>query len=167
MPHRCTVCDGEVTLGEERWANAWEKSRQVLACCSDGCAKEFHLDRHWLPSARPKAASEDESNRLYQVLRARLRDGDSPSVVTREMLQAGISPELIRGVLLDSQRAGAKSRKEAIELSILGVIRGIFTGTFAFFASRDKRSPITFEAAFADLEHCVRSDEGARSSSKN
>ncbi|MGZ3425913.1 MAG: hypothetical protein ACXVCV_04645 [Polyangia bacterium] len=148
----CCVCESEIATDQEHWANAWEKTRRRFACCSSACAEGFHPDAHWIPSSAPASASEPESDRLIGVLRTRLSDGDSPSVVTRELLLAGVKPDLIRGILFYAQSAGAKSRREAGERTALGVVSGIFTGLWSFGINRDKRDPKTFDAAFVDLE---------------
>jgi hypothetical protein len=83
----------------------------------------------------------------------RLKDGDSPSVVTRELLIAGIPPEVLRGVLMEASAAGSRSRRDAAELTALGVIKGLLTGSFTVFGSRDKRDPDRFAAAYADVEY--------------
>ena len=148
----CCVCDGEIAAGGEKFANAWERTRGRLACCSDTCASTFNPDLHWLPSYRPQAAAEPESVRLIAVLRMRLADGDSPQVLTRELLLAGVAPARIRGTLMESHAAGDRSRREALETSALGLLKGLFTGTFSVGINRDKRDPARFAAAYGDVD---------------
>jgi hypothetical protein len=155
----CCVCETEIALDTAEWPNAWERSRKRFACCNSDCATQFNADKHWGPSRAPTAASHDDTNRLISVLRTRLRDGDSPSVVTRELLQAGIASDLIRGILLGSQAAGDNSRRQARNRTIFGFVRSLFTGTWSISVSRDKRVPSTFEPAFDDLEHWQRAME--------
>ena len=155
----CCVCETEITLDAEQWPNAWERSRKRFACCNSDCTAQFHPDKHWVPSRVPAAASHDDTNRLISVLRTRLRDSDSPSVVTRELLQAGVASDLIRGILLGSQAAGDKSQRQARHRTIFGLVRSFFTGVWTISASRDKRVPETFESAFDDLEHWQRAME--------
>jgi hypothetical protein len=152
----CCVCEKEVPPGSEHWPNAWEKTRQRFACCSTKCINAFNPDLHWLPSKFPTTALENESDRLVGVLRTRLKDGDSPSVVTREMLLAGVEPNLIRGILLRSQSDGAKNRAAARETTVVGLVTGFLFGMWRFGINRDKRKPEMFEPAFADLDRWER-----------
>jgi hypothetical protein len=147
VPLLCCVCEEEVVAGAEHWPNAWERSRKRFACCGPACAGSFNPDQHWIPSLPPAPASPSDSDRLIGVLRTRLKNGDLPSVVTRELLVAGVSAELVRGTLLESQAAGARSHREESERALLGVFFGRFIS-----GKRDRREPKTFESAFDDVD---------------
>jgi hypothetical protein len=68
------------------------------------------------------------------------------------LLVAGVPPDLIRGILLGSQAAGARSQRQARELTALGALRGILTGLWLIGVNRDKRKPESFDTAFNDLD---------------
>jgi len=93
---RCVVC-GEA-IENARYANAWERSRKIYPCCSDRCVTAFDPDEHWIPAVFPDPADDAEAGRMLGVFRARIKQGDSPMVVVREMLLAGIVPNRLRGL---------------------------------------------------------------------
>ncbi len=106
----CVVCGGAV--GEPVFANAWEKTRKVSACCSAACAQTFDPDTHWLPSTRPAALEHLEEARLSRVAGERLRKGDRPDVVVRDLLLSGVSPSGVRK-LLTATELGSESTNAA------------------------------------------------------
>jgi len=91
------VCGGPI--GEAVFANAWEKSRKVSACCSASCASAFNPDEHWIPSHRPAELDAVEEARLVRLAGERLRKGDRATVVTRDLLLAGVRPAAVRKAL--------------------------------------------------------------------
>ncbi len=97
----CVVCRGPI--GEPHYANAWEKVRKLSPCCSEACAARFDPDEHWLPATAPALVTGTEEARLAKVARDRLTAGDSPSVVVREMLNAGMAVLALRKLVHDAK----------------------------------------------------------------
>jgi hypothetical protein len=149
---RCVVCSADVHPGQAHYANAWETTRKKSPCCSVRCSSRFNPDVHWIPDPLPEPASDADQLRLLKVVQHRLRDGDRPTVVLREMLLAGVNPPGLRKLLIEAQLAGSRSRKNAKELSGMGTVVGFLTGHFSVFGSRDKRDPGSLEDALVELE---------------
>src|SRR5690349_15940271 len=113
-PASCVVCGAALAdAAAARYANDWERVRKRYPCCGDACATAFDPDVHWLPAAAPAATDDAETERLGGVMRRRLADGDSPRVVTREMLLAGVAISAIRKQLNDAVAAAGVARKNA------------------------------------------------------
>jgi len=149
---KCVVCSADVPPGQAHYANAWETTRRRSPCCSVRCSSQFNPDVHWIPDPLPEPAGDAEQRRLLEVVRHRLRDGDRPTVVLREMLVAGVSPPGLRKLLIEAQMAGSRSKKDAKQVTIMGVVVGLLTGAFWLFISRDKRDPRLLEDALVELE---------------
>lgn len=115
----CVVCGTPVV--ERHFANAWEASRKIYACCSTACTAGFEPDTHWIPSTVPPAATPDDEARLLRVCRERVRSGDRPSIVIREMLVAGIGIPGLRKTLINAQLTVGATNKTVSRLNILGV----------------------------------------------
>lgn len=150
----CVVCGGAV--GEPVFANAWEKSRKVSACCSTACAQTFDPDVHWIPSTRPAPVDTMEEARLIRIHRERLRKGDQPDVVTRELLLAGVAPTAIRKLLTSTELGG-----ESTDVAKLVPIRqpSLFGSLFfraAKAAAPDDNLGVRLETAKADLDRWTK-----------
>jgi hypothetical protein len=143
---RCVVCHAPVDEGDALYKNSWEAARKRFACCSQACREAFDPDLHWIPSRIPDEPSETETAKLLRVVRDRLRSGDAPAVVVREMLVAGIPLPGLRKVVNEAMAIGLRAKEDASQFSLLG-------GLFGWIAiNRDKRRPSSFEAAFADID---------------
>lgn len=149
---RCVICQKAIPVGEDLYTNAWEKSRKRYPCCSQACCDSFDPDQHWLPVVKPEQADREEEVRLLDVTQRRLKDGDSPTVVIREMLLAGVATRALRKVLNEAQASSESNHRVARQLGVGGVIMGVLTGQWSFFKSTDKRRPRTLEAALSDLD---------------
>jgi hypothetical protein len=85
---KCVVCESEFE-GDALYANAWERVRKRFPCCSQACTTRFDPDVHWRPAIWPAPASDEEEGRLLGVVHLRVKKGERPDVIAREMLQAG------------------------------------------------------------------------------
>jgi len=144
----CVVC-GAPAL-EAQFANAWEKTRKIMACCSTACASRFDPDEHWMPSIVP-VADMSEQHRLLRVTVGRINSGDEPSIVVREMLVAGVSPLELRRILIEASRATQASEIGAIKRGVLRSVLGVFTGRWSVTENADRRDPALLRAADADI----------------
>ncbi len=147
---RCVVCDGDIS--EAQYANPYEKIRKLYPCCSAACAQTFDPDVHWMPAALPKPLDDADSVRMMRVLEERLAAGDSPIVVVRDILIAGIPPSRIRATLARASTESAASHAAAEKRTFLGVIGGLFTGRYSFAHSTDKRDPKLLDAAVKSVD---------------
>lgn len=109
MALRCVVCDGAVN-GEPVYADAWERSRKRSPCCTPACADRFDPDVHWIPATLPAPAAGDERVRLRTLARQRLAALDLPRPVVRELLLAGLAPDVLRPLVAESRAASAAAR---------------------------------------------------------
>ena len=146
---RCVVCGGAV--GNPCYANPWEKARELYACCSDACARRFDADTHWLPATKPAPASDTDEVRLLAGGNQRLKAGDRPALVVRDLLLAGIAIRAIRKLLFDAKAQATMRHRSARQQNILGIISGVLGGRWWFARSRDRRDPKLLDAAHADL----------------
>jgi hypothetical protein len=154
----CTVCESDIVSGEELFANDWERLRRRLPCCSVTCCAGFNPDEHWMPGEEPSAATPDDVRRLVGVARQRLRDGDRPTMVVRELFVAGVPPDVVRG-LLDGALVGvAQSQKQNREgwwMLLLGWWMLLLTGIGVFkigLFKREKRDENLVGQAYAAIE---------------
>ena len=142
----CVVCESDVGYGAELFANDWERSRRRFPCCSATCCAGFNEDEHWMPGEEPRAAAPEDERRLVGVARQRLRDGDRPIVVVRELLVAGVPPEVVRalldGALIGLTRSQKQNREGWWMLLLIGM--GVF--------KREKRDTTLVEQAYAAIE---------------
>lgn len=153
---RCAVCNEPIRDGDEQYPNAWESTRKQFPCCGTACCQAFDPDEHWIPAERPPAADPRDEQRLLDVARRRVRDGDSPRVVLREMLTAGVSLSGLRKVMTFAQLGAERSEQDVKELRVMGAIAGLLTGRWFFARSTDKREPAELEAAQLDLDEWER-----------
>ncbi len=144
----CVVCGAPVV--EAHYANAWEKTRKVMACHSADCASRFDPDVHWMPSVA-LVADAAEQRRLLQRAVARINGGDKPTVVVREMLVAGVSSLELRRILIEASRAAEASETAAIKHGVVHAILGLFTRHWSMTENRDPRDPALLRAADADI----------------
>jgi hypothetical protein len=144
----CVVCGAPIV--EAHYANAWEKTRKVMACHSAECASRFDPDVHWMPSVAP-VADAAEQRRMIERTIARINSGDKPSVVVREMLVAGVPPLELRRILIEASRAAEASESAAIKHGVARAILGIFTRKWTATENADKRDPALLRAADADI----------------
>jgi hypothetical protein len=160
----CVVCQGSLELSEAHYANAWERSRKKLPCCSAACATTFDPDLHWIPAVLPQPAAGDEAIDLRNRARQRLRAGDEARPVVRELLLAGMSPGTLRYCVAESSDATTDAKSAATRTSVLGFVKGVLLGGRTVVAeSRDQRSRKTYADATADLtqwEDVVRARGG-------
>jgi hypothetical protein len=144
----CVVCSGE--LVERHFANAWERSRKLYACCSPGCAQRFDPDRHWLPAEAPVRADASEQQRLLRIAQGRLRAGDRPSVVVRELLTAGVGMVGIEKLVRDAELEAQAAARTVKRLGVLGAISGLF-GRWRVTERRDRLDRELLRETSADL----------------
>jgi hypothetical protein len=149
----CVVCESNIAVGEERYGNAWERSRARFPCCSDACAAQFDPDVHWLPGEAPRAASPSDEQRLVAVARQRLIRGDRPSLVARDLLLGGVRPAGVRATLDGALLGGARSQKE----NRAGFWMLLLTGKGIFKA--DKREVNLVEQAYGELDQWDRREQ--------
>lgn len=146
----CVVCRGPI--GEPYYANAWEKVRKLSPCCSEACAAAFDPDVHWLPAAAPALVTGTEEARLAKVARDRLTTGDSPSVVVREMLNAGMAALAIRKLLRDASLYTVDIEKNVRRLNLIALIGGLFGGRVRRYQRAKGADPAQLRAAEADVD---------------
>jgi len=99
-----------------------------------------------MPSQAPTPLDEDETARLLERAKSRLRQGDSPAVMARELLLAGMEPWIIRNALHGAGMAAAANQRTARALSLMTSLGGLR------WLSRDKRDPRAIPNAQADIE---------------
>jgi hypothetical protein len=148
----CVVCGASVV--EPHYANAWEKVRKLYPCCSSACSARFDPDTHWLPAAAPAPAAGPEAARLLGVARDRVRAGDKPTIVVRDLLLAGVGLPGVRKLLLDAEIAAKSTDRVVTQLNIISVIRALFRGPMRMrmHERRDRQDPEALRAAVADLD---------------
>ncbi len=150
----CVVCGGPV--GEAVFANAWEKSRKVSACCSPDCASAFNPDEHWIPSRRPAEPDAVEEARLVRLAGERLRKGDRATIVTRDLLLAGVRPVAVRKAITTT-----KLGSESTDIATFTPTRQRgWVGALIFGAARlagpDEDAPTHVEDALGDLDRWTK-----------
>jgi hypothetical protein len=150
MTLACVVC-GAAIEGEGLYANTWERARQRYPCCSVGCCEAFNPDIHWLPAVSPEPAATDEQRRLLEVARARLEAGDNPSVITRELLLAGVAISALNKVLGHAGAASSSVQRDARLLTGFGLLTGLVSGMFRAPASRNRKL-VSLDEALEDIE---------------
>jgi hypothetical protein len=147
---QCVVCGGGVTAPV--YANAWEKARKVFACCGDACIQRFDADAHWIPSVRPAELDTMEEARMVRLAAQRVRAGDEPSIVVRDLLVCGVGPLGVRKVLLDAELDADATDKTVRKLNVLGWISGLLGGAVELTERRSKQDQTKLrEAASTDL----------------
>jgi hypothetical protein len=150
MTLACVVC-GAAIEGEGLYANTWERGRRRYPCCSAGCCEAFNPDIHWLPAAAPEPAADEEQRRLLEVARGRLEAGDNPSVITRELLLAGVATSALTKVLGHACAASSSAQRDARLLTGFGLLTGLVSGVFRAPTSRN-RKPVSLDEALEDIE---------------
>lgn len=147
-PRRCVVCLGPLR-GEAIYANAWERVRKKLPCCSHLCGERFDPDLHWIPAPLPALAGPDEQPRLRTLARTRLINGDEARPVVRELLCAGLNPTPLRALVAEAhgvaRAARAKARRGMAWLLLLRLVRSDANAA-------DARTDASFADAVADLD---------------
>jgi hypothetical protein len=146
----CVVCRG--TIGEPHYANAWEKVRKLSPCCSEACAASFDPDVHWLPATAPALVTGTEEARLAKVARDRLTAGDNPSVVVREMLNAGMAVLAVRKLVRDASLQTMEIEKDVKRLNLVALIGGLFGARGTRYQRVKGADPAKLHAAEADLD---------------
>ncbi|HEX8115037.1 MAG TPA: hypothetical protein VF516_45225 [Kofleriaceae bacterium] len=144
------VCGGPIA--EPHFANAWERVRKLYPCCSPPCAARFDPDIQWLPAERPPPATPDDEQRLVRTGAERLRAGDRPSLVVRDLLLAGIAPRAVRKLLTDAELSVAANDRWVDRLNVLGVISLLFGGRWRVAERNDRRDLEQLRTAATDLE---------------
>jgi hypothetical protein len=147
----CVVCGKPIAYGAERYANMWEASLKKHPCCSEACTGAYSQDEHWLPGSCPEPIEIDEEERLLEVARGRLHDGDSPRVVVRELLLAGVSAMALRKLINQASVAAKRDEATARHVDFIGGFLGLFRGNFSLFV-REGKEPDRFEPALEDLD---------------
>ena len=146
----CVVCGKPMAPGAERYANMWEASLKNHPCCSEACADAYSQDEHWLPGSYPEPIEIDEEERLLEVAGERLRSGDQPRVIVRELLLAGLSALALRKLVNQASVATKRDEATARHVGVIGGLVGLLTGDFSLFV-REEKEPDPFEAALEDL----------------
>ena len=119
---RCVVCGRSIATGQEQYPNDWERVRKRFPCCGADCSKSFNPDLHWIPAVWPTPVGQAEEQRLLNVVHARINYGDNPSVILREMLQAGVSPEGLRRAVGNQFVSTARRQKSTNRFAWLGLL---------------------------------------------
>jgi len=144
----CVVCGAPVV--EAQFANAWERTRKVMECCSTACAERFDPDVHWMPSV-PPVPDASERRVLLQRTVVRINGGDDPSVVVREMLVAGVPPLELSRILGEAARAAEVHDKVVIKRGVARAFFGALVGRWQVTENADRRDPDLLRAADADI----------------
>lgn len=143
------VCGKPVV--EAVYASAWERARKRLPCCSAACAGTFDPDVHWIPAALPEPATGDEAVRLRTMARQRLSAGDHASPVVRELLCAGLAPDVLRALVAESRSATAASQGRDRWRFVAALLHGRVRAM-----EGDGRAAGTYATADADLDRWER-----------
>lgn len=139
------------------YANAWEKARKVLACCSDACVQQFDPDTHWIPSMRPPPLDGMEEARMARLSGERLRAGDQPRMVVRDLLVAGVGPLAVRKALINSALSADATDKTVKTLNILGWLSGLLGGGVQVAERRSQQDQAKLrEAEATDLDTWIK-----------
>ena len=146
----CVVCGGPIAAPQ--FANAWERVRKLYPCCSPACAARFDPDVHWLPAEKPLPATPDDEHRLMRAAAERLRAGDRPSLVVRDLLVAGIAPPAVRKLLTGAELSVATKDRWVDRFNLLGAIGALFGGRWHVADRNDRRDPEQLRAAAIELE---------------
>lgn len=150
----CVVCN--LPLSETHFANSWEKARKLYPCCSAACAQSFDPDIHWLPSAHPECVDHHDEARLVGAARERLRAGDRPSIVVRDLLIAGVGPDGVRKVLRTAGASADADAKTARRLNVVAWVSLLLGGRAWWFVGSERMDPKLIRAAEADIERWTR-----------
>ena len=118
---RCVVCGKEVPDGGPTYANAWEASLKLHPCCSPTCSSAFNPDVHWIPAMRPAELSEPAAAEVMERGKRRIRQGDAPNLVARDLLLAGLAPWMVRRALLGAAAAAVSSKRRTGGLNLFGL----------------------------------------------
>lgn len=139
-------------MKEPVYANAWEKARKVLSCCSAACVQRFDPDAHWIPAANPPLIDDMEEARMVRLAGERLRAGDAPRMVVRDLLVAGARLPAVRKVLIHSSLDADSEDASVKRLNIIGWISGLIGGGFQVAERGSKQDQRKLrEAADTDL----------------
>jgi hypothetical protein len=126
---RCVVCGTTVAIDAALYANAWERSLKQHPCCSESCTARFDAGVHWLPAVAPAVASDDEANRFLHAGKLRVRAGDGPGLVARDLLIAGVPPWMVRNMLVGEGVSAAKAKSTGRLLSAMTGFAGLLWGS--------------------------------------
>lgn len=153
----CVVCGGGLGTDAYRpesahYANAWERTRGLSPCCSDGCARLYDPDVHWIPAVFPIVVEGDQAIRLRQMARQRLGQLDEARPVVRELLLAGLAPTILRFLVAQANDATRELAQRATKRTVLGVLSGFLGGSVTVAESRDARSDDNYTRANDDLD---------------
>jgi len=135
---RCVVCGSAVEGDRALYANAWEASLKQHPCCSSTCSGRFKSDIHWMPAAIPKPLSDTAAADFMEVGKRRIRQGDSPKVVARDLLLSGVPPWMTRRALLGAAQAAASSDKVTRGWNLNGALTFISGGIGVFLHDRKR-----------------------------
>ena len=148
---RCVVCGAR---DAEHYANTWEKVRKRYPCCL-GCVDRFDPDVHWIPARFPDVPPQAELFRLLTLFGKKLGGGDSPRVVIREALLAGVPPVELRRFVLTTAGNVAHAENANDMAEALG-----FMARTAVHVKRDTRGKRDFQDALDDLAAWERATSG-------
>jgi hypothetical protein len=129
---RCVVCKQTIDPASVQYANAWESALKQHPCCSQACCAKFDPTVHWLPGEAPTSLSDDEANKRVALGKSRLKNGDSPGTVARDLLIAGVPSWMVRRALFGAAAAAASSDRTTNGWNILGIFSWIFAGAGVF-----------------------------------
>lgn len=132
----CVVCGGEVL--EAQYANAWEASLKQHPCCSRACCEAFDPDVHWFPVVLPEALDEEEAARRVELGKRRIRQGDAPRLVARDLLLAGVPPWMVRRSLLGAAADAVSSDRTTSRWNLWGAVTTLLTGHGVLVGDRDR-----------------------------
>ena len=144
----CVVCRKALDPAGARYANAWEASLKQHPCCSDACCGKFDVDVHWFPVALPAALADDAAARFMEVGKGRIRKGDAPALVTRDLLVAGVPPWMVRRALYGAVQAAATSDRQTKGWNLGAMLSTLFLGHGVF--THDSKRGLTSVRATLD-----------------
>jgi hypothetical protein len=133
---KCAVCQGEIR--DAQYANAWESSLKLHACCSRECCARFDPDAHWFPNHPPTALDDVAAAAVMEQGKFRIQQGDSPRIVARDLLIAGLAPWMVRRSLLGAAAAAVASDRATSGGSLLGAISALLFGQGLLVGDRNR-----------------------------
>ena len=142
---KCVVDGNEVD--EPHYANPGENARKLYPCCSAACAAKFDPDVHWMPAVQPKLADMPEEARLLKGARDRIRAGDKPSLIVRDMLIAGCGIPGVRKLLNDGEATARVDQRNENRAMFMRLLFGV-----SMLFRSPKQTVEGLQAANADIE---------------
>lgn len=135
---RCAVCLQPMSPEQARYANAWERSLKQHPCCSESCCGKFDANTHWYPLELPPALDDEAAGKLMEVGKSRIRKGDGPGFVARDLLLTGMPPWMVRRTLLGAAAAAVSSDGRTGGWNLLNTLTFGILGQGVFVHDRNR-----------------------------